>query len=298
MKQKMRELFRDYPVAVRFDEPLSPYTSLKVGGVADVMLFPKSTSDIVAALETIDRHRLPFFVLGKGSNLLIRDGGIAGVVLQIGSTQITRSGEMGLVADAGVSFPRLSIMALSCGLSGLEFAAGIPGTVGGAVVMNAGIPKEETAAILTEVMLVREDGCVEIVKRADIPFEYRRSRLPSGIVTSASFHLTPAPKEQILEKQQGLLALRRETQPLSEPNMGSVFKNPEGTTAGTLIESVGLKGYRIGAAQVSPRHANFIVNCGCATANDVWALIHTIGEKVERECGVTLALEVRIVGRV
>ncbi len=297
MKRDLRELFRDYPAEVRFDAPLSLCTSIKVGGVADVMLFPKSASDIVAALEIMNRHRLPFFVLGKGSNLLIRDGGIAGVVLQIGSNRIARSGETGLVADAGVSYPRLSIMALSCGLSGLEFAAGIPGTVGGAVVMNAGIPAEETASVLSEIMLVRENGCTEVVKRSDIPFEYRRSQLPAGIVTSASFHLTPGPKEQILAKQQRLLAHRRETQPLSEPNMGSVFKNPEGTTAGALIESVGLKGYRIGDAQVSPRHANFIVNCGEATAHDVWALIHTIGEKVERECGVTLALEVRVVGR-
>ncbi len=297
MKQQMREVFRDYPGEIRFDEPLAPYTSLKVGGPADVMLFPKSTSEMVEALARIDPHRLPFFVLGRGSNLLVKDGGIAGVVIHPISERIARSGETGFVADAGVSYPRLSAMALGCGLSGLEFAAGIPGTVGGAVVMNAGIPNEETASVLSEITLVREDGRIEIFKRSAIPFGYRRSRLPRGIVTSASFQLLPAPKAQIREKREALLSRRRQTQPLTDPNMGSVFKNPDGGFAGALIEKVGLKGHQIGDAQVSPRHANFIVNRGCATAQDVLRLIRTMGEKVEHECGVTLALEIKIVGR-
>jgi len=297
VKQDVREMFGDYPGEVRFAEPLAPYTSLKVGGVADAMLFPKSTAEIVTALSWIHRHRLPFFVLGKGSNLLIKDGGIAGVVIHPRTNQIVQNGETELVADSGVSYPRLSAVAMARGLSGLEFAAGIPGTVGGAVVMNAGIPNEETAAVLSEIVWIHENGETERFTRGALSFGYRRSRLPRGIMASASFCLLPASQAVVQEKLQALLAHRRQTQPLSDPNMGSVFKNPGGDFAGALIEKVGLKGYQIGDAQISPRHANFIVNLGQATARDVLALIRIMGERVERECGVTLTLEVQIVGR-
>jgi UDP-N-acetylmuramate dehydrogenase len=244
------------------------------------------------------RLRLPYFVLGAGSNLIVRDGGIAGVVLHLKHLkQVVQVGTDTLVAGAGASYPRLSVYAQKHGLGGLAFAAGIPGTVGGAVVMNAGIPNHETAAVLKEVTVVDHSGAVTSHKTEAIHFEYRHGRLPVGVVTSATFGLTPASPEAIQSEIERLLTARRESQPLSLPNVGSVFKNPPGDFAGRLVEKVGLKGERIGDAQISPRHANFIVNLGKATARDVLALIHAIGKRVERECGVTLELEAKIVGR-
>jgi UDP-N-acetylmuramate dehydrogenase len=258
------------------------------------MLFPRTIEEVAAFM----RLRLPYFVLGSGSNLIVRDGGIAGVVLHLKHfRQIVRSSPDMLVAGAGVLYPRLSVHAEKAGLAGLEFAAGIPGTVGGAVAMNAGIPDHETAAVLKEVTIVDPAGKVASHKMEKIHFGYRSSQLPAGVVVSASFGLTPASSEALEVERERLLAARRKSQPLSLPNVGSVFKNPPGDFAGRLIEKVGLKGERVGEAQISPRHANFIVNLGKATARDVIALIRVVGQRVEQECGVTLELEAKIVGR-
>lgn len=290
----LREALSGYAGEVRWNEPMAAHTSLKVGGPADAMIFPRSVDEVAAFM----RLRLPYFVLGAGSNLIVRDGGIAGVVLHLKHLrQIVQAGPDTLVAGAGASYPRLSVYAQKHGLSGLAFAAGIPGTVGGAVAMNAGIPNYETAAVLKEVTVVDHSGAVTSHKTETIHFEYRHGRLPVGVVTSATFGLTPASPEAIQAEMERLLTARRETQPLSLPNVGSVFKNPPGDFAGRLIERVGLKGERVGDAQISPRHANFIVNLGQATARDVLALIHTIGQRVERECGIALELEAKIVGR-
>jgi UDP-N-acetylmuramate dehydrogenase len=293
----LKEALKDYPGEVRFQEPLASYTSLKIGGPADAMVFPKSIAEVSDLLRRIGAYELPFFVLGSGSNLLVKDGGIAGIVLNL--KRMNRIAFQGaeVSAEAGLSYPKLAIEAMGKGLSGLEFAAGIPGTVGGAVAMNAGIPGEETVAVLKEIAHVDMEGEVRSYPKDALRFGYRNVALPNGVVVSAAFLLSPAPAAQIEEKMKQLLKRRRETQPLTYPNVGSVFKNPEGSFAGRLIEEAGLKGAISGEAQISEKHGNFIINRGGATARDVVALIKKAGRRIEQERGITLELEVKIVGR-
>lgn len=294
----LKEALKDYPGEVRFDEPVAPYTSLKVGGPAEAMVFPRSSAEVVLLMERIGQHRLPYFILGGGSNLIVRDGGIPGVVVHLKHlSRIAFQEPDTLLADAGVSYPKLSTEAMAKGLSGLEFAAGIPGTVGGAIAMNAGIPGEETASVLSSVTLVDEEARVKTLPKEAIQFGYRTAALPKGIVTSASFRLTLAAPAEVEQKLKRLLKRRRETQPLSFPNVGSVFTNPPGDYAGRLVESVGLKGFRIGDAQISERHGNFIINLGNAKAGEVLALIAEMQTRVKERHGIDLELEARVVGR-
>lgn len=293
----LKEALKDYPGEVRFDEPVAPYTSLKVGGPAEALVFPRSSAEVVLLMERIGRYRLPYFVLGGGSNLIVRDGGIPGVVVHLKHlSRITFQEPDILLADAGVSYPKLSTEAMAKGLSGLEFAAGIPGTVGGAIAMNAGIPGEETASVLISVTLVEEEAKVKTLPKEAIRFGYRTAALPKGMVTSASFRLTPAAPAEVEQKLKRLLKRRRETQPLSYPNVGSVFTNPPGDYAGRLVESVGLKGFRIGDAQISERHGNFIINLGNAKAGEVLALIAEMQARVKERHGIDLELEAKVVG--
>lgn len=301
----LRKALERYPGEVRLNEPIAPYTSMKVGGPADAMVFPKSVSDVIDLMELLDQHHLPYFILGGGSNLLVKDGGMAGVVIHLkhlnqiemtGAAEV-QGGTRDVTAQAGVSYPKLSLFAAEKRLTGLEFAVGIPGTVGGAVAMNAGIPGEETAAVLKEITLVDDAGRVQRIPKGQIKFGYRSAVFPKGVVLSAAFSLFPAPAEQIDEKMRGLLQRRRETQPLSFPNVGSVFKNPKGEFAGRLVEEAGLKGHRAGGAQISEKHGNFIVNRGAATAKEVLALIELIRQKVEATRGIVLELEVKVVGK-
>ncbi|WDT78855.1 MAG: UDP-N-acetylmuramate dehydrogenase [Candidatus Manganitrophus sp.] len=294
----LKEALKDYPGEVRFDEPVAPYTSLKVGGPAEAMVFPRSSAEVVLLMERIGQHRLPYFILGGGSNLIVRDGGIPGVVVHLKHlSRIAFQEPDTLLADAGVSYPKLSTEAMAKGLSGLEFAAGIPGTVGGAIAMNAGIPGEETASVLSSITLVDEEARVKTLPKEAIQFGYRTAALPKGIVTSASFRLTLAAPAEVEQKLKRLLKRRRETQPLSFPNVGSVFTNPPGDYAGRLVESVGLKGFRIGDAQISERHGNFIINLGNAKAGEVLALIAEMQTRVKERHGIDLELEARVVGR-
>ncbi len=283
---------------IQYDVSIAPYTSLKIGGPADVMAFPKTVTEVVAVMKRVSQHQLPFFVLGGGSNVLVLDGGIEGVVIQLDRlNRITRVDTRLLFAEAGVSYPKLSTHAMGCGLSGLEFAAGIPGTVGGAVAMNAGIPGEETWEVLKEIAFVDDKGEFEVIPAEYVRHGYRSAALPKGVVVSACFSLSQAPVEQIEETIKGLMKRRRETQPLSFPNVGSIFKNPAGAYTGRLVEEVGLKGYSVGGAQISDRHGNFIINRDNALARDVLDLIKKVVHKVRQERGVKLELEVRIVGR-
>ena len=241
---------------------------------------------------------IPFFMMGAGSNLLISDDGIDAVVVQLGNlSQGTLTGRETFYAEAGLSYPRLSIYAEKQGLSGLEFAAGIPGTVGGAVAMNAGILGEETASILKEITIVTAEGAIQTLPKEAVLFSYRNSGLPEGtIILSAEFRLQAADVGEIERKRMSLLKRRRETQPLSYPNAGSIFKNPASGGSGRLIESVGLKGYQIGDAQISERHANFIINLGHATSSDVLALIRFARGRVLLGKGIALETEIKIIG--
>ena len=296
-REAVRKALKSYRGEILWDAPLAPHTSLKVGGPADALLFPASPEEAAAVTSAVASARLPLFVLGRGSNLLVRDGGIEGVVLAMKRLdRIDRVGETDFSAAAGAPFPKLALRAAEVGLRGLEFAVGIPGTVGGAVAMNAGVPGAETADRLSEIVLA-DAGGLRTIPAARIAFGYRRAALPKGVIVSARFRLEAGGKGTIDARMRQYLKRRQETQPLQAANCGSVFKNPPGGFAGGLIEACGLKGYRIGDAEVSPRHANFVVNRGGARAADFLALIETMRTAVKRRFGIDLALEVRIVGR-
>ncbi len=296
-EKNLREAVRGIEGEIRWDEPLRRHTTLKIGGPADVLVIPKDTEALARLVRQARPLDAPVFVMG-GSNLLVRDGGIRGIVVKLTRFQrITDPDETEIEAEGGVALSRLSRHALARGLGGLEFALGIPGTVGGAVVMNAGTREGEMSDLLTGVRIIESDGTIRMLSRGEMAFGYRWSRFPRGVIVSARMKLRKAGKTEIQRRMEGFTDRRKATQPLTWPNAGSVFKNPNGTFAARLVEAVGLKGRRIGDAQVSERHANFIVNRGHATAKEVLQLIRLIGKRVEDETGITLELELKVVGR-
>ncbi len=293
----LREALARVRGEVRFDEPLGRYTSMKIGGPADALAVPADEADLREVLLGARAARAPVMVLG-GTNIVVRDGGIAGVVLRLsGLKSIRPAGTNRLYAEAGALFPTLSHAAKDAGLSGLEFACGIPGTVGGAVVMNAGTRDGEIADVLESARLMTLEGDSAEIPAAKIGFRYRESHLPPGVLVGCTVALRPDDSAAIDARMQAIIEYRRRTQPLHLPNAGCIFKNPPGGSAGRLIDEVGLKGHCIGGVQVSERHANFMVNTGGGTAKELTALIRHVGGRVERERGVTLELEVKIVGR-
>jgi len=293
----IREAVRGVKGEIRWHEPLRLHTTLKIGGPADVLVVPEDLAGLSLLIRQSHLQNIPVFVMG-GSNLLVRDGGIRGIVLKLSRFQrIADIGEIEIEAEGGVTLSRLSRHAYERGLAGLEFASGIPGWVGGSVVMNAGTREGEMSDVLTGVSIMESNGMVKALGREEMAFGYRWSRFPRGVVVSARMRLRKSDKAAIGRRMQEFIDRRRSTQPLTLPNAGSVFKNPDGTYAAKLVESVGLKGRRIGDAQISEQHANFIVNRGKATAREVLELIRLIGRHVEKELGITLELELRIVGQ-
>lgn len=285
--------------AVRFDVPLSRFTSLRVGGAADALATPPDREALRRCLRACAAQRLPLLVLGNGFNTLVRDGGIDGAVLRLQSLRgLRREGGGDLVAEAGVSHASLTRHCVEAGLAGLEFAAGIPGTVGGWVAMNAGVPDRELKDVVRAVELMDAEGASRCLPAAALRFEYRRAALPEGaVVVAAAFRVRESTREAVQGEVDRHLGRRARTQPLDVPSCGSVFKNPPGDFAGRLIEAAGLKGKRVGGAEISEVHANFIVNRGGATARDVLALIDAAREGVRERTGIELEPEVRIVGR-
>jgi UDP-N-acetylmuramate dehydrogenase len=284
--------------AVRFDVPLSRFTSLRVGGAADALVSPPDRDALAECLRIAARHALPVTVLGNGFNTLVRDGGIEGVVLRTQRLRgiLRRDGD--LVAEAGVTHTTLTRHCVREGLAGLEFTAGIPGTVGGWVAMNAGVPDREVKDVVRAVELMEAEGgrCLPV---EGLRFAYRSAAgLPRGaVVVAAAFRVRESHPEAVQTEVDRHLGKRSRTQPLDVPSCGSVFKNPPGDFAGRLIEAAGLKGARVGGAEISALHANFIVNRGGATAGDVLALIETARARVRERTGIELEPEVRIVGR-
>lgn len=282
--------------AVRFDAPLRDYTSFRIGGPADVLVEPADVDDLVRLAGQARAQRLPLFVVG-GTNLLIRDKGIRGIVVSLAKMRAVREEpESVLYAEGGVGMPTLIGYAIRRSLSGLEWAAGIPGTVAGCVVMNAGTRLGEMKDAVRAVRIVTPSGRVIDRSAADIPFSYRRAKLPAGIVAGVWLQLTPGVRQNIEKVVKDYLHYRRDTQPLTLPSAGCIFKNPPGDSAGRVVESAGLKGTRVGDAQVSEKHGNFIVNQGSATAKDVLALIRKVRTRVARQAGVALELELKVVG--
>jgi len=295
-EKNLREAIQGVEGEARWHEPLSRHTTLKIGGPADLLVIPQDIESLARLVRQAHQLELPIFVLG-GSNLLVRDGGIRGIVVKLSRLQrITDPEETEIEAEGGVTLSRLSRHALSRGLGGLEFALGIPGTVGGAVMMNAGTREGEMSDLLTGIRIIQSDGTIRTLSRKEMAFGYRWSRFPRGVIVSARMKLRKAGKAEVQKRMEGFNDRRKATHPLALPNAGSVFKNPNGTFAARLVEAVGLKGRRIGDAQVSERHANFIVNRGRATARDVLQLIRLIGKRVEKETGITLELEWKVVG--
>ncbi len=284
---------------VRFDEPMGRHTSLRVGGPADALARPRSRDELVALLELCRAHEEPVHALGGGFNTLVLDQGLRGVVVRLSELRaLARDEESLTFAEAGVTHATITRFCADQSLSGLEFAAGIPGTVGGWLVMNAGVPEREMKDVVTRVEYV-DPGSWELRERgaSELRWHYRRLELPDGaVVLSGRFATRPDEPEAIRERVRRHLDYRRETQPVNEPSCGSVFKNPEGDRAGRLIEAAGLKGARAGGAEISRLHANFIVNRGDACASDVLALIERTRAEVEQRFGVRLETEVQVLG--
>ncbi|RMH60491.1 MAG: UDP-N-acetylmuramate dehydrogenase [Zetaproteobacteria bacterium] len=278
------------------DEPMARHTTLGVGGPADWFFQPRDRDALARAMPLIpaDMPRLP---LGRGSNLLVLDGGFRGVVIDMAGLNVTRLTGNELYAEAGARMSRVASLCAAQGLSGLEFLATVPGNIGGGVAMNAGAFGQEIADCLQRVEVMDGEGRCMALERSSLAMGYRCTRLPEGaLVVAACFRLQAMDAAKVRQRMRAMREQRGKRQPLSWPNCGSVFKNPPGDYAARLIEAAGLKGMRIGGARISERHANFIVNEGDATAADVLALIERAREAVWRQAGVRLETEVRIVG--
>ena len=283
---------------IHLQEPMAGHTTFRIGGPADCFLQLEDEEQLRKVRRYLDLAGVPFFVLGNGSNLLVDDAGYKGVVLQTGQkmSQITVQG-CHIIAKAGATLRQVANAALEHGLTGLEFASGIPGTVGGGVVMNAGAYGGEMGQVVTQVCVVSREGELMELDNDTMEFAYRNSviRGSAFTVTQVTFCLERGDREAIRARMEELAARRREKQPLEYPSAGSTFKRPEGHFAGGLIEQCGLKGFRVGGAQVSEKHAGFVINTGGASCTDVLALIAHIQDVVYRETGIRLEPEVKIV---
>lgn len=280
------------------DEPMRRHTTFHIGGPADMMFFPALEQQIALAVRLAQDYRIPCTVVGNGSNLIVRDGGIIGLVIVLGEryAKVSVDGSV-LTAQAGATLSRVAAEAQRAELSGMEFASGIPGTLGGGCAMNAGAYSGQLSDVLIDAQVLL-NGEIQTLSREEMQMGYRTT-LPlqkGGVILSARFQLQKGDGEKIAATMRALNARRREKQPLNYPSAGSVFKRPEGHYAGALIEQAGLKGARIGDAQVSEKHAGFIVNVGNATAKDVLQLIEKVQAEVKAHSGVALETEVRIIG--
>ena len=297
MQRKLQAAVGGVRGAVHFDALLKDYTSFRIGGPADVLVEPADVEDVVRLTKQTVEQKLPIFVLG-GTNLLIRDKGIRGVVVSLAKLRaIKEEPEHVLYAEGGVGMPTLIGYAIRRSLAGLEWAAGIPGTVSGCVVMNAGTRLGEMRNSLKAVRIVSPDGGLRDCPAESIEFEYRRAILPPGIVVGVWLQLRKGVRAEIEQVVKEYLRYRKDTQPLTMPSAGCVFKNPPKDSAGRVIESAGLKGLQVGDAMVSEKHANFIVNQGAASAKDVLALVRKVRAAVARKTGVTLDMELKVVGQ-
>ena len=283
---------------LRFDEPLSKHNYFGIGGDA-AAYFEVSTIDELAYVAQLQkRSRVPVVIIGRGSNLLVNDAGYPGIVIRlIGEFNRLDFHENRVDVGAGVSLPRLSKMAASHGLSGVEFALGIPGSVGGALIMNAGAWGSSFGDLVEHVQAMTDEGELMDISHDDAEFSYRHSGLKSYFcVTGATLTLTPGDATEVDSLMQDLYNQKITSQPFAEENAGCMFKNPPGHSAGKLIDECGLKGHRIGGAEVSKIHGNFILNLDDATAHDVLSLVRHIQAQVKRERGVDLEMEVQLLG--
>ena len=295
-QQKITELLPNIELAL--EEPLARHTSFRIGGPAEVMAFPKTGEELCTILKKSALLDCKCAILGAGTNILAPDAGVRGLVICLKNLQETleQTDDTHIRVSAGVSMARAAVFAANCGLSGLEFAHGIPGSVGGGVYMNAGAYGGEICQVCTQVEAMDNCGNRYVLTGNEMDFSYRHSRLEDtgDIVLSATFALTKKPTEEIRSVMQDLMARRRNSQPLDLPSAGSAFKRPVGGYAAALIDQSGLKGHRVGSAAVSEKHAGFVVNLGGATAGDVKQLLREVSQKVFTATGIALEPEIRI----
>ena len=289
---------RNNPSKLRFDEPLSKHNYFGIGGNAAAYFEVSTTDELAYVAQLKKRWKVPVAIIGRGSNLLVSDAGYRGIVVQlIGEFNRLKFDQNRVDVGAGVSLPRLSKTAASRGLSGVEFALGIPGSVGGGLIMNAGAWGSNFGDLVERVQVMTDEGELIDLGHDDAQFSYRHSGLkPYFCVTGAMLTLTPGDVEEVDNLMQDLYNQKITSQPFAEENAGCMFKNPPGYSAGKLIDECGLKGYRVGGAEVSKIHGNFILNLDNATAQDVLSLVHHIQDHVKRERGVALEVEVQLLG--
>lgn len=285
-------------VELRFNEPMSRHTSFRIGGPVEIMAFPQNKEQLAAVLKVSKLLDIPFAILGAGTNVLAPDGGISGLVICLkdcldGMEMLDATN---IRVYSGVTMTRAAMFAANHGLSGLEFAHGIPGTVGGGVYMNAGAYGGEICQVCTQVEVMDYEGNLRFLTNGEMEFSYRHSVLEEQdyIVISADFSLIPSEPETVKAKLKELQAKRSASQPLDLPSAGSAFKRPVGGYAAALIDQAGLKGFRVGGAAISTKHAGFAVNLGGATAEDVKSLLAQVSDLVFRNSGIRLEPEVRI----
>ncbi len=295
----LESIFAGIAPTILYDEPLSMHTTWRIGGPADVLIVPTTLEEVRTVVLTAHANQIPLFIIGRGSNLLVMDGGMRGAVLKLGDKFASVDvSDHSLTALAGRSIVSAAHIAIRHGLSGLEFATGIPGTIGGAVTMNAGAHGGEIKNVLAKATVITPAGTITELFPDELEFRYRHSivREQHLTIVQAQFDLQPGDSNQLQEKVRTWSKRRLATQPLSLPNCGSVFRNPPGDFAARLIENAGLKGLRRGNAMISELHANFIVNVGQARATDVLWLMCCVQETVQQRFGIRLEPEVRIVG--
>lgn len=283
---------------IKLSEPMSRHTTLGIGGPADCLVLPNTREELSQVVHILSKGKIPFIVIGGGANLLVRDKGIRGVVLVTSRMQQVNKVDNTLIVEAGVSTVRTAAIALQYGLSGLEFASGIPGTIGGAAYMNAGAYGGEMSQVVTGITSCDREGIFHRYEGDEIRYAYRHSAFMDNheIIIEVSISLQPATTTSIKMKMDDFNTRRRNKQPLDAKSAGSTFKRPEGHYVGHMIESLGLKGFSVGDASVSTKHAGFLINKGKASCKDMLHLIEEIQYRVKERYNVDIETEVRIIG--
>jgi len=283
---------------IKIDETMGKYTSFKVGGPADILVTPEDSKEVLSVIDICKRKKVPYYIMGNGSNLLVKDGGIRGIVIKLTKLNNIKVDGERIIAGSGSAIKDISQTALENNLTGIEFACGIPGSVGGAVAMNAGAYNGEISSIIESVCIVDNHGEVKNINLEQLELGYRMSSiLKYGYtVLEVTFKLQNGEHEKIYDRIENLNRRRNEKQPLEYPSAGSTFKRPEGHFAAKLIEDSGLKGTSVGDAQVSEKHSGFIINKGNASAKDILDLIKIVQVTVKKKFDVDLYTEVRIIG--
>jgi len=298
-KNEIRDLTSKISGLWVFNAPMASYTTLKVGGPAEILIEAENEQDVSLVVDYAKKTNTPLTILGNGSNLLVLDGGLKGIVLRLGGNfKKIKVLDNKITAGAAAILPKIARAAASHGLTGLEFAIGIPASLGGAVAMNAGVPEQALSDVISSVQTISQDGNCQSFINSELGFSYRHSNInpQQEIVLSAELTMEHSEEEKIRLKMEEYLNKRKASQPLGMPNAGSIFKNPTGYAAGYLIDQAGLKGLTNGGARISTRHANFIINEGHASAKDVLNLILLAQKCVLNQFGVELVPEIKIVG--